>query len=88
MSLLGAEREVKQLEEDFGEDDQLVPSEQNKPQIQCIVDQLVNSGLKSASDLENDLMKARISAIIGKLLYKYMYTADDATKLIMLKSAK
>ena len=33
-------------------------------------------------------MKARISAIIGKLLYKYMYTADEATKLIMLKKAK
>ena len=65
-----------------------MPSEEIQPSIQFMVDNLVSRGLQSASDQQNDLMKARISAVIGKLLYKYMYTSDEARKLQMLRKAK
>ena len=69
------------------EDYQLVTSEENQPVIQDIIDNLVR-GLQSASEQQNDLMKARISAFIGKLFYKYMYASDEAKRLQKLKKAK
>lgn len=86
VSLLEADERISFAVEDFGEMEDIEQSDVARDCVQEIVDQLVNEGLKKADDSQDELMRARINAKLGKLLYKFMF--KGRTKLQILKAAK
>ena len=87
ISLLTADMAINDALEDFGKMEEIEESEDASDCIREIIDQLVNVGLKKADDQQDDLMRGRINAKLGKLLYKFMFKGGN-TKLQVLRSAK